>query len=211
MPASQALKLETNVAVPMRDGTILYADIYRPEGPGPYPVLLQRTPYDKTMPLSLHMLDPLTAAKRGYAVVIQDTRGRYTSEGEFYAFRDDIHDGYDTVEWVASQPWSLGKVGMYGSSYVGATQWQAAKACPPHLAAIVPRVTASNYHDGWTYQGGAFALGFNVSWTLGNLTLANFQSLAARKQIPPERRGQLVQAVDALESVFHFLPLKTFP
>jgi len=195
----------------MRDGTILYADIYRPEGPVPYPVLLQRTPYDKTMPLSLHMLDPLKAAKRGYAVVIQDTRGRYTSEGEFYAFRDDSHDGYDTVEWVASQPWALGKVGMYGNSYVGATQWQAAKACPPHLAAIAPRVTASNYHDGWTYQGGAFALGFNVSWTLGNLTLANFQSLAARKQIPHERRGQLVQAVDALESVFHSLPLKAFP
>ncbi len=104
MPASHALKIETNVAVPMRDGTILYADIYRPEGPVPYPVLLQRTPYDKTMPLSLHMLDPLKAAKRGYAVVIQDTRGRYTSEGEFYAFRDDIHDGYDTVEWAASQP-----------------------------------------------------------------------------------------------------------
>ena len=136
MPASQALKLETNVAVPMRDGTILYADLYRPEGPGPYPVLLQRTPYDKTMPLSRNMLDPLKAARHGYVVVIQDTRGRYTSGGEFYAFRDDIHDGYDTVEWAASQPWSLGKVGMYGNSYVGATQWQAAKSCPPHLTAI---------------------------------------------------------------------------
>ena len=156
--------------------------------------------------------EPISLSSRySYAVVIQDTRGRYTSEGEFYAFRDDIHDGYDTVEWVASQPWSLGKVGMYGNSYVGATQWQAAKSCPPHLAAIAPRVTASNYHEGWTYQGGAFELGFNVSWTLGNLTLANFQSLAARKQTPHERRGQLVQAVDALESVFHSLPLKAFP
>ena len=144
MPASQALKIETNVAVPMRDGTRLYADIYRPEGPGPCPVLLQRTPYDKTMPLSRNMLDPLKAARHGYVVVIQDTRGRYTSEGEFYAFRDDIHDGYDTVEWAASQPWCSGKVGMYGNSYVGATQWQAAKSCPPHLAAIAPRVTASN-------------------------------------------------------------------
>src|SRR5215467_6398953 len=87
MPASQALKIETNVAVPMRDGTILYAALYRPEGPGPYPVLLQRTPYDKTMPLSLHMLDPLKAARRGYTVVIQDTRGRYTSEGELRMFQ----------------------------------------------------------------------------------------------------------------------------
>src|SRR5262249_20395812 len=100
VPASHALKMETNVAVPMRDGTILYADIYRPEGPGPFPVLLQRTPYDKSMPLSRNMLDPLKAARHGYVVVIQDTRGRYTSEGEFYPFRDDIDDGYDTVEWV---------------------------------------------------------------------------------------------------------------
>ena len=211
MPESHVLKIETNVAVPMRDGTLLYTDIYRPEGPGPFPVLLQRTPYDKHMPLSLSMLDPLKAARHGYVVVIQDTRGRYTSGGEFYAFRDDIHDGYDTVEWAASQPWSSGKVGMYGNSYVGATQWQAAKACPPHLAAIAPRVTASNYHEGWTYQGGAFALGFNVSWTMGNLTLANFQRIAAQKPIPQDSRGKLAQAVDAMEAAFRFLPLQAFP
>lgn len=211
MPESHVLKIETNVAVPMRDGTLLYADIYRPDGPGPFPVLLQRTPYDKHMPLSLSMLDPLKAARHGYVVVIQDTRGRYTSGGEFYAFRDDIHDGYDTVEWAASQPWSSGKVGMYGNSYVGATQWQAAKACPPHLEAIAPRVTASNYHEGWTYQGGAFALGFNVSWTMGNLTLANFQRIAARKPVPQGSRGKLAQAVDAMEAAFRFLPLQAFP
>src|SRR5438067_1972552 len=87
VPASHSLKMETNIAVPMRDGTILYADIYRPEGPGPFPVLLQRTPYDKSMPVSRNMLDPLRAARHGYAVVIQDTRGRYTSESEFYPFR----------------------------------------------------------------------------------------------------------------------------
>ena len=211
MPVSHSLQIETNIAVPMRDGTILYADLYRPEGPGPFPVLLQRTPYDKSLPLSRNMLDPLKAARHGYVVVIQDTRGRYTSGGDFYPFRDDIHDGYDTVEWVAAQPWSSGKVGMYGNSYVGATQWQAAKACPPHLAAIAPRVTASNYHEGWTYQGGAFALGFNISWTLGNLTLANFPSIAAGKPIPQDRRVKLAQAVDALESAFRFLPLKEFP
>ena len=100
---------------------------------------------------------------------------------------------------------------MYGNSYVGATQWQAAKSCPPHLAAIAPRVTASNYHEGWTYQGGAFELGFNVSWTLGNLTLANFLSIAARKPIPQDRRVQLAQAVDALEAAFRFLPLQELP
>lgn len=211
MPESVSVKLETNVAVSMRDGVLLYADVYRPEGPGPFPVLLQRTPYDKTLPLSMGMLDPLKAAKHGYAVVIQDTRGRYTSEGEFYAFRDDINDGFDTVEWAAAQPWSSGRVGMYGASYVGATQWLAAISRPPHLAAIVPNVTASNYHDGWTYQGGAFELGFNLSWTMLQLTLANFRNLAGKKNIPHHRREELRDAIDSMHSSFSFLPLKDFP
>ena len=211
MADSQSLNVETNVAVPMRDGKKLYVDIYRPDGPGPFPVILERTPYDKTTPMTMLMLDPLQAAKNGYAMVIQDTRGRFTSEGAFYAFRDDINDGYDTVEWAASQPWSSGKVGMCGTSYVGATQWLAAIAQPPHLAAIVPNVTASNYHEGWTYQGGAFELGFNVSWTLNQLTLANFKALSAAKKVPQARRQQLVEAVDAMWSAFRALPLKEFP
>ena len=118
MPDSISLQIETNIAVAMRDGVTLYADIYRPEGDGPFPTILQRTPYDKTHALSASMLDPIRSAKAGFAVVIQDTRGRHASEGEFYAFVDDIDDGYDTVEWAAAQPWSNGKVGMYGASYV---------------------------------------------------------------------------------------------
>ena len=211
MAETHSLKVETNVAAPMRDGTILYADVYRPEGPGPFPVLLQRTPYDKSIPMSMAHLDPLKAARNGYAVVIQDTRGRFASEGEFYCFKDDINDGYDTVEWAAALPWSSGKVGMYGASYVGATQWLAALTRPPHLAAIMPNVTASNYHEGWTYQGGAFELGFNVSWTLSQLTLANLQKISSLKPVPDNRREELIQAVDSMESSFRFLPLKEFP
>ena len=211
MPESVSIKLETNLAVPMRDGTVLYADLYRPEGPGPFPTILQRTPYDKTTPGSMANLDPLKAARSGYAVLIQDTRGRYASEGEFYAFRDDINDGYDSVEWAAAQPWSTGKVGMYGASYVGATQWLAALAAPPHLAAIAPNVTASNYHEGWTYQGGAFELGFNASWTLLQLTLANFRHISEAKNVPQERRLELVKAVDSMESSFGFLPINELP
>ena len=211
MPDSVSMKMETNIPVPMRDGVTLYADIHRPDGAGPFPTILQRTPYDKTAPMSRTMMDPYKAVKAGYAMVIQDTRGRYTSEGEFYCFRDDVNDGYDTVEWCASQPWSTGRVGMVGGSYVGATQWQAAKSCPPHLAAIVPNVTASNYHEGWTYQGGAFELGFNVSWTMGNLTLANFQAIASRKDLAPDRMLKLAQAVDSMESAFLHLPIKDFP
>ena len=153
MPDSVSINVETNQPATMRDGTTLYADVYRPDGPGPFHTILQRTPYDKSSPLGAMMLDPMKAAKAGFALVIQDTRGRYTSGGEFYCFVDEINDGYDTVEWAASLPWSSGKVGMIGASYVGATQWLCATSQPPHLAAIAPNVTASNYHDGWTYQG----------------------------------------------------------
>ena len=143
--------------------------------------------------------------------MIQDTRGRYNSEGEFYCFRDEINDGYDTVEWAASQSWSSGKVGMYGASYVGATQWLTAISAPPHLTAIVPNVTASNYHEGWAYQGGAFELGFNVSWTLSGLTLANFKSLSAVKNVPGDRQQKLIEAIDSMERSFRDSPLKEFP
>ena len=211
MADSHALRVETDLVVPMRDGTVLRADLYRPDGPGPYPVLLQRTPYDKTAPGAMLSLDPLKSAKQGYATVIQDVRGRYASEGEFYAFRNEINDGYDTVEWAAAQPWSSGKVGMYGASYVGATQWLAALSQPPHLTTIVPNVTASNYHEGWTYQGGAFELGFNVSWTVGQLTLANFKNLGGRLGLSDQTSQDLIRAVDGMEETFLHVPMADFP
>ncbi len=211
MPDSVSLKVETNVAATMRDGTTLYADVYRPDGPGPFPTILQRTPYDKTAGLAAQMLDPMKAAKAGFALVIQDTRGRFTSGGEFNCFVDDINDGYDTVEWAAAQPWSSGRVGMIGASYVGATQWLCAITRPPHLVAIAPNVTASNYHNGWTYQGGAFELGFNASWTLLQLTLANFKTHSGIKSIPQARQAELVKSVDGMTDAFLHLPLKDMP
>ncbi len=95
------------------------------------------------------------------------SRGRYTSEGDWYPFKHETDDGYDTIEWAAALPNSNGKVGMFGGSYVGATQMLAAIGHPPHLAGICPVVTASNYHENWTYQGGAFEQWFNESWTSG--------------------------------------------
>jgi putative CocE/NonD family hydrolase len=122
-----------------------------------------RTPYDKMGAMGFG----LKAAARGYVVVEQDVRGRFASDGEWYPFKNESQDGYDTVEWAAALSYSNGKVGMFGGSYVGATQFLAAIARPPHLAGICPTVTASNYHDGWTYQGGAFEQWFNESWTTG--------------------------------------------
>jgi putative CocE/NonD family hydrolase len=158
-----AVTIERNIAAKMRDEVTLHADIYRPKADGQFPTILQRTPYDKRGGTDFG----LKAAARGYVVVIQDVRGRYSSEGEWYTFKNESSDGYDTVEWAAALPYSNGKVGMWGGSYVGATQMLAAIAHPPHLAGICPVVTASNYHDGWTYQGGAFEQWFNESWTSG--------------------------------------------
>jgi putative CocE/NonD family hydrolase len=160
---SYGVTVARNVAAAMRDGTKLRADIYRPKAEGKFPVLLVRTPYDKQGVTVFG----LRAAARGYVVIAQDVRGRFESEGDWYPFKNESQDGYDTVEWAAALPYANGKVGMFGGSYVGATQFLAAIAHPPHLAGICPTVTASNYHDGWTYQGGAFEQWFNESWSTG--------------------------------------------
>ena len=157
------VSVERGVVVKMRDGTVLHADIYRPKADATFPVLLERTPYDKNGSSGFG----LRAAAQGYVVIVQDVRGRYTSDGEWYPFKHESNDGFDTVEWAAALPYSDGRVGMFGGSYVGATQMLAAIAHPPHLSGICPVVTASNYHDGWTYQGGAFEQWFNESWTSG--------------------------------------------
>jgi len=160
---SSEIVVERNVAMMTRDGVTLRTDIYRPAGDGKFPVLLQRTPYNKDGGADFAR----KAVARGYLVAIQDVRGRYASEGEWYPFKYESNDGFDAVEWVASLPNSNGKVGMFGGSYVGATQMLAAISHPPHLAGICPVVTASNYHENWTYQGGAFEQWFNQSWTSG--------------------------------------------
>jgi hypothetical protein len=161
--AGSNVVIERNVAMKTRDGVALSTDIYRPAGEGDFPVLLVRTPYNKdTFDAFGHR-----GAARGFMVVAQDVRGRYASEGEWYPFKHEIDDGYDAVEWAAALPHSNGKVGMFSGSYVGATQMLAALGRPPHLAGICPIVTASNYHENWTYQGGAFEQWFNESWTSG--------------------------------------------
>jgi uncharacterized protein len=156
-----AVTFEPDVEMKTRDGVTLYADIFRPKADGQFPVLLQRTPYGKSNDISI----ALRGAARGYVMIIQDVRGRFASEGDWYVFKHESEDGYDTVEWAAALPFSNGKVGMYGGSYVGATQMLAAIAHPPHLAGLCPFVTGSNFHENWTYQGGAFEQWFSQSWT----------------------------------------------
>src|SRR5262249_61689913 len=117
---------------------------------------------------------------------VLDLRGCSDSDGQFYPFRHEPDDGYDTIDWAAAQSWSAGQVGMFGLSYVGATQWLAAITTPPALATIIPVVTASDYYEGWAYQGGAFERGFNASWALRNLAFATLvRLLRAGQPFPP--------------------------
>jgi putative CocE/NonD family hydrolase len=153
--------IQHGIRTKMRDGVLLAADIYRPNSEGKFPVLLERTPYNRAD--EAEMANELAA--HGYIVILQDTRGRYESEGEFYPFRNESQDGCDTVEWAAQLEHSNGKVGMFGGSYVGATQMLASMAAPPHLVSIMPYVTASEYYDGWTYQNGVLMQWFSSSWT----------------------------------------------
>jgi putative CocE/NonD family hydrolase len=154
----------------MRDGTVLRADVYRPRTQDPVPVILMRTQYGKSgAQAGDRYQTPDWFASQCYLVVVQDIRGQGASGGTFTEFAHDQDDGYDTVEWAAALPGSNGKVGMYGSSYVGATQWLAATATPPHLTTIVPANTASDYYDGWTYEGGEFRLAFVQPWAISSI------------------------------------------
>lgn len=181
--APYAVTVQTNVRTRMRDGVALVCDIYRPKAEGKFPVLLTRTPYNRK--------DPATGiylASHGYVAILQDTRGRFDSEGEFYPFRYEANDGYDTIEWAAALPYADGKVGTFGGSYVGATQMLAASTNPPHLAGIFPYVTAMEYYEGWTYEGGALMQWFASSWTSGLIV-----DTVTRKTSRLNRAGQWVE------------------
>ncbi|MGH8010911.1 MAG: CocE/NonD family hydrolase, partial [Candidatus Binataceae bacterium] len=152
--------VEKNAPMRTRDGVTLYADIYRPAGSGKFPVLLVRTPYDKSAGMALSEKDYFPP--RGYVVVVQDTRGRHSSEGEFYPFVYEAEDGYDAIEWAAGLPYSDGSVGTVGQSYLGLVQYFAAVTRPPYLKAMCPVSGPVTYFDNFTYRRGAFEL----AWVL---------------------------------------------
>jgi putative CocE/NonD family hydrolase len=161
--------IEYEVPVPMRDGVVLRADVYRPAGEGPWPVIVARTPYDKTDASELLYIDPWAAVRRGFLTVVQDVRGRYTSEGgdDWRPMETEAADGADTIAWAAQLPGSNGNVGMWGPSYLGNVQWLAAAERPLALKAIVPQFTWHRPEDGLAYRGGAKELGTVTGWGLG--------------------------------------------
>jgi uncharacterized protein len=157
-----------DLKTPMSDGVKLSADVYLPVANGPFPVILLRTPYESThVP---HIDWAVWWARRGYAVVIQDCRGKYESEGVFYAYHDDRRDGAETVAWVAQQPWCNGKIGMSGRSYGGIVQWQAAGHGAPDLTALAPQVIMGDYFGECHRVGGA------LQWALTMFAAITFST-----------------------------------
>jgi putative CocE/NonD family hydrolase len=198
--------VEKNQPAKMRDGVILRADVYRPRAPGTYPVLLQRTPYSKNDEESPKRFSNLAA--KGFIVVVQDTRGRYTSDGVAVP-HDEAADGFDSVQWAAALPGSNGRVGMFGGSYLATTQLEAATLQPPALRALFPASSYARRHD-MVFQGGAFYLSDGLSWNLG-------QALDVRRRVltPNEDRdgpiGLDAEQRQMLRNKWYWhLPLKSF-
>jgi hypothetical protein len=153
---------DLDVKVTMRDGIRLSTNIYRPDTAGVFPSILIRTPYGNG---SAGNKDGHFFAQHGYVYIVQDVRGRYESEGQFYAMQSELKDGYDMQQWTGGQPWSNGKIGTAGGSYVGFTQWMPAPMQSPYLKTMIPAVTFSDLYS-TVYQNGAFFLGLFAPWSM---------------------------------------------
>jgi hypothetical protein len=176
-------RITQDVAVTTRDGVVLRADLWLPVGTGPFPTLVYRTPYGKRTVFETYSLFR-RAVERGYAVVAQDVRGRYASDGKYLAYQQEGKDGYDTIEWAAAQPWSTGAIGTVGLSYPGAVQWLAAIEQPPHLKAMVPAMTFASPFHFW-YTGGVWDNSW-VVWAWNNIA----PDLRVRSGAPGPRTGE---------------------
>jgi putative CocE/NonD family hydrolase len=209
-----AVSVFYDVPATMRDGVVLRANVYRPAGEGRWPVLLLRIPYGKHLPLATMTFDPAHMACRGYVVIIQDTRGRYASEGEWKPIVCEWLDGVDTIAWAAALPYSNGVVGTFGASYSGFTQWAAATLLPAALKGIAPMISMGDPLNGSRYRGGAFELGKHVNWHLQSVG-ADVVIRRHSGEADPRRLAQamceLAEEVNALGTRGYWsLPLKEF-
>ncbi|GHO55935.1 CocE/NonD family hydrolase [Ktedonobacter robiniae] len=203
-----------DVPATMRDGVVLRANVYLPASKGHWPVLLLRIPYGKHLPLATSLFDPAQMVRKGYVVIIQDTRGRYASEGEWEPNVNEWLDGVDTIEWAASLPYSDGQISMFGASYSGFAQWAPAILRPAALKAIVPMITVGDPLNGSRYRAGAFELGKHTNWHL-QLVGTDVILKQHQGQADPRKLGQalreLAEEIDALGTRGYWsLPLKEF-
>ena len=194
------IQIEHDVPVPMDDGTVLRADVYRPLAPGPWPVVIVRTPYGKGSVEDLKFADPWLGARMGLIVVVQDVRGRGASEGdEWVPLVADGKDGFDTVAWAADLTDSDGNVGLWGGSYLGNVQWLTAAEHPPALKAIAPHITWQSRNDGFSHRGGAVELGLTRCWGLAT----GVESVLRRGQ---DDISGIITALDDMDSTCAALP-----
>ncbi|HEU5347991.1 MAG TPA: CocE/NonD family hydrolase, partial [Ktedonobacterales bacterium] len=207
------VRADFDVPVVMRDGVTLRANVFRPDddGAGRYPVLLMRMPYGKDFPLGSSLLNPAQVARRGYIIVVQDVRGTFTSDGDFDPMRNEDSDGADTVAWAANLPGADGTVGMFGGSYMGFTQWAAAREAPSVLRAMAPMITWAEPNEGVFSRNGVFELGLEGSWLLQR----GLDVLSRRHQGNPVELGRafyaLAQEFDHLvSSGYAEVPLQEF-
>src|SRR3954471_7117916 len=207
-PGTCAYTQRNDVPATMRDGTVLRSNVLTPNEAGSYPIVLMRLPYNKDVAQTYVYASPGFYASHCYIVVIQDVRGQYKSDGAFYTFRNEATDGYDTIEWAAGLPKANGKVGMYGFSYPGATQWLPATLRPPHLVTIVPAMTSSDYHDGWTYEGGALDQSFAEDWPMSACPTSAARPSPDGQALDPEMTQPIK---DEFPLWYWPLPLKSFP
>lgn len=161
-----SVRPKETISMLTRDRVRLDADVYWPDAVGEFPVLLMRQPYGRAIASTVVYAHPTWYAAHGYIVVIQDVRGRGTSEGTFELFAHEIADGFDAVNWAASLPGTNGQVGMYGFSYQGMTQLYAAIARPPALKTLCPSMVAYDLYSDWAYENGAFCLQANLGWAM---------------------------------------------
>lgn len=178
-----AFHFEADVAIPMRDGTRLSANIFRPAGPGPWPVILARTPYGKQ---DENWPGAKSYASKGYVMVVQDCRGRGKSGGVWEPFLNEANDGFDTQEWIGHQVWCNGRIGTSGGSYVGFTQWASAPRASRFLKTMVPMVPFGNPFEDVASSGGAMMLGLLMGWgeAVGGLPLNPEQIRNAYNHLP---------------------------
>jgi putative CocE/NonD family hydrolase len=162
----ESVKTFYHLMVPMRDGVKLATDVYLPAESGSYPTLLVRDMYSNGS-TAVRIRYAKFATANGYAFVFQSSRGRYDSDGDWYPYFNEIDDGDDTLTWIAEQPWSNGKVGMFGTSYLASVQWLAAVNGNPALVAIAPAMSPGNYYRDVAYPGGAFSLLSRARWGIG--------------------------------------------
>jgi putative CocE/NonD family hydrolase len=209
---SSTVRIERHVAVEMRDGVRLATDVYLPDGPGPFPTLVTRIRGARSSGfiVGVLILNPLEAVERGYAVVVQEVRGRAGSEASWHPFVHELDDGADCLEWVLAQPWCDGRVGTYGTAYSASTALYLSASGRDEVKALAVLGTGADIHDGWVYTNGAFELGWNVYWAY--MTAAEtIKRLDVDEETRKELQREYERAIIEAPAIAARLPISDHP